>query len=131
MRVRRICKEYGVVEPVFQEISNGFLVTLFKELLNLADNDLDDIYSVPDNDTLNDTLNQNVPVNVPVNDPNSVEIKILNEIRQDNSIVLSAIAVKLAVNIKTVKRYVQKLKQKGLLQRIGPDKGGCWLVTDK
>ncbi len=38
-------------------------------------------------------------------------------------------AEKLDVNEKTIKRDVVKLKQKGLLKRIGPDKGGYWEIV--
>ena len=38
MRVRHICKEFGIVEPIFQEISNGFMVILFNEKLKLNKN---------------------------------------------------------------------------------------------
>jgi len=31
MRVRQKCKDYGVIEPQFSEVSNGFMVTLYKE----------------------------------------------------------------------------------------------------
>jgi ATP-dependent DNA helicase RecG len=35
---------------------------------------------------------------------------------------------KLKVNHKTIKRDIQLLKDKGFLERIGPDKGGYWKV---
>ena len=38
MRIRHICKKIGIVEPVFQEISNGFMVTLYNEKLRLNKN---------------------------------------------------------------------------------------------
>jgi predicted HTH transcriptional regulator len=30
-RIQNICRNYGVIEPLFQEISDGFQVTLYKE----------------------------------------------------------------------------------------------------
>ena len=35
----------------------------------------------------------------------------------------------LKVNHKTIKREISKLKAKGLIERIGPDKGGYWKIN--
>ena len=119
MRVRKTCRDYGIIQPQFSEISNGFMATLYKEERQSQNANIIKEFAEYGN----------VPVNVP-GILNSLEINILDEIRQNNAIVLSDIAVKLGVNIKTIKRYVLKLNQKGLLQRIGPDKGGYWKVND-
>ena len=36
----------------------------------------------------------------------------------------------MTVNEKTIKRDITKLKEKGILKRIGPDKGGHWEIVD-
>ena len=118
MRVRKICRDYGIIQPQFSEISNGFMATLYKEERQSQNANI--IKELAEYG--------NVPVNIPAV-LNTLEMNILDEIRQNNTIVLSDIAVKLGVNIKTIKRHVLKLKQKGLLQRIGPDKGGYWNVN--
>ena len=33
-RIQKLCREYGIVEPVFKEVSSGFQVVLYKEKLN-------------------------------------------------------------------------------------------------
>jgi ATP-dependent DNA helicase RecG len=38
---------------------------------------------------------------------------------------------KIKINEKNVRLNIAKLKDKGLLERIGPDKGGYWKVTDE
>jgi len=43
MRVRRICKEYGINEPKFEEIFNGFKVTLFKQKLDVIKDVIKDV----------------------------------------------------------------------------------------
>ncbi len=62
----QICRDYGIVEPQFSEVSNGFMVTLFKELQSK------DINTDKDNDTVD---SDNVPVNVPVNDNDLLTFK--------------------------------------------------------
>jgi ATP-dependent DNA helicase RecG len=34
------------------------------------------------------------------------------------------------INIRNTKNNISKLKAKGLLERIGPDKGGYWRVNN-
>jgi predicted HTH transcriptional regulator len=34
------------------------------------------------------------------------------------------------INLRNVKNNMSKLKAKGLLERIGPDNGGYWKVTE-
>jgi len=72
------------------------------------------------------TLPDNVPENVPENRDNL----ILEFIKQKETISMEELAEKLNVNIKTIKRDLQKLKQKKLLQRIGPAKGGHWEILN-
>lgn len=40
-------------------------------------------------------------------------------------------AVIMGVNQRTVERQLAKLKDKGLIKRVGPDKGGHWEVIKK
>jgi len=44
----------------------------------------------------------------------------------NNKISANKIAKKTGYSIATVKREMAKLKEKGKLKRIGPDKGGYW-----
>ena len=37
----------------------------------------------------------------------------------------------LDVDSKTIKRDLAKLKDQGIIERIGPDKGGRWVVIKK
>jgi predicted HTH transcriptional regulator len=36
----------------------------------------------------------------------------------------------IGINEKNIRIHISKLKAKGLLERIGPDKGGYWQVID-
>lgn len=57
------------------------------------------------------------------------EKKILELIDKDNTITISQIAKKLKIGTTAVENNILKLKQKGVLKRIGPDKGGYWNVV--
>ena len=70
---------------------------------------------------------QNVPENVPENRENA----IVELIGINNEITIPEIAQKTNVNEKTIKRDIAKLKEKGVIERVGPDKGGYWKISQK
>ena len=53
---------------------------------------------------------------------------VFDLIKANKKITVSKIAKELNVNKKTVKRDIAKLKQKELLKKIGPAKGGYWKI---
>lgn len=63
--------------------------------------------------------------------PTELEQKILDLIKKNSSISRTEIAKTLSLSADTIKEYLEKLKQKSLLKRIGPDKGGHWQVVSK
>jgi predicted HTH transcriptional regulator len=69
----------------------------------------------------------NVPVNVPVNVPERKK-QIILLIKENNHITIKELSDNLNVNEKTIKRDLSYLKNKKLLKRIGPDKGGYWEI---
>jgi ATP-dependent DNA helicase RecG len=46
------------------------------------------------------------------------------------SITIPEIAVVIGISERGVKKQISKLKQNGIIKRIGPDKGGYWEVVD-
>ena len=57
--------------------------------------------------------------------------EILNLIEQNNKISRKQLSDILNINPSAIQKHINKLKQKGLLKRIGPDKGGYWeVITD-
>ena len=51
---------------------------------------------------------------------------------QNDSVTAKELAEKLSVNEKTIKRALIKLKELGIIERIGADKNGHWVViSDK
>jgi ATP-dependent DNA helicase RecG len=103
-RVIQHFRERGLPSPEFKNISDGFMVTVFSGYSSKKSN------------------------NVPENVPEKRQIEILNLIRKDNRISMKEIAVILNVNIKTIKRDIQKLKNANKIIRKGPDKGGLWEI---
>ncbi len=57
--------------------------------------------------------------------------EILNLIEQNNKISRKQLSEILNINPSAIQKHINKLKQKGLLKRIGPAKGGYWeIVSD-
>jgi ATP-dependent DNA helicase RecG len=109
-RIINYFKEENLPLPEFRLQSGGFLVTVFASEIIKDANKL-----------------ENVPENVPENRLAT----ILNLIDANNKISMEEMAKKLNVNQKTIKRDISKLKAKGLLERIGADKGGYWKISKK
>ena len=56
------------------------------------------------------------------------EKEIVSLIKEDNHISRTSIAKKLGIGTTTVYRYMDSLKDKGIIERIGGDKGGYWKI---
>jgi len=46
-------------------------------------------------------------------------------------VTIDQLAQELGISARAVKKQISKLKENGLLRRIGPDKGGRWVVRRK
>ena len=73
-------------------------------------------------DTVNDTANDTV---------NERQKELLHLISVNNKITMSELSKKLKVARLTVIRDISKLKDLGLVERIGPDKTGYWEIRKK
>ena len=59
-----------------------------------------------------------------------LEDKIFKQIQTDNHITFENIATNLSISRNTVIEYVNKLKSKGVLKRVGGRRGGHWETKD-
>ena len=108
MRIQKICDEYGVKKPLFEEWAQGFRVILFKEKVSKIENDLE-----------NDLENLS-----------EREKSILEEIKQNHRITQYKLSEIIGISPKNVRIYIKRLKDKGFLKRIGADKGGYWSINE-
>lgn len=54
---------------------------------------------------------------------------IINLIKEDQKITILDIAKHIKLSRKSVNKIIKKLKEKGVIKRIGPDRGGHWELT--
>ncbi|PIV18635.1 MAG: hypothetical protein COS41_03775 [Elusimicrobia bacterium CG03_land_8_20_14_0_80_50_18] len=55
--------------------------------------------------------------------------KIINEISDNPNISMHELTQRLSLTEGSVRHHLSSLKKKGILKRIGPDKGGYWKVV--
>ena len=60
-----------------------------------------------------------------------LESNILKIIHKNNAVSRKEIARELRISEDTVKEYLERLKIKSFIRRVGPDRGGYWEVIDK
>jgi ATP-dependent DNA helicase RecG len=120
--MRRIflrCNEHGIIPPVFNSFQNGFEVILYKKKIL-------DTHKVQSDEPLNGPLNE--PQSEPLNDRQKL---IIESVKMNNRITIIELSQKYGVGRETIKRDLKKLKENGMIQRIGPDKTGYWkLIND-
>ena len=80
---------------------------------------------------------ENVPTNVPTGNGknvattklNETELAVLKLLKKKPRITRNEIAESLSKNIRTIQRTLTSLKNKGYIQRVGPNKNVVWEVV--
>jgi ATP-dependent DNA helicase RecG len=119
-RIREICKKENSPFPEIEFNENYFYVTFKQshEYLSLA----------VKGKTAPKTT-QKIPRKYP-EELTLSQIEILELLEKDRSLTRGQMAKKLNISPETIKKNIEKLKQKKLLKRVGPDKGGYWEVLE-
>ena len=68
------------------------------------------------------------------NDPEKLgenQKSILALIQENKNITIPELSEKISINSTATENNIAKLKEKGLLKRVGPDKGGHWEILKK
>ena len=69
---------------------------------------------------------ENVQENVQEKDRTKIILELL---QKDNKISIRELAEQLQMTSKTIQRDLDKLKEKNVIRRVGPDKGGHWEIV--
>jgi ATP-dependent DNA helicase RecG len=124
IRIHKICRDYGIKEPEYKEISQGFQVILFKEKLDLSEKNSDNTVV-----GVEKISQENGKKTARKRQENGK--KIIDAVLADSQISINELAEKLGVSVKTIRTNIEKLKNEGIIQRIGPNKGGYWEIIEK
>ena len=63
--------------------------------------------------------------------PNKTTYKVLDELRQDPSITMKTLSDKIGITVHGIKWHISKLKEQGIIHRVGAKKDGHWEVIEK
>ena len=117
-RITDACKEYGSPIPEIVNEAGGVAVKC-----KASDSYLKAMNG--ENNTKNVTTNVTINVTIKLTE---TEKKILQIITNNPNVTQKEIAEELNVTTMTVKRNIKKLKEKGIIDRVGANKNGYWKV---
>ena len=110
-KIREGFERAGLPVPKVETAEGGVRVTFQRNnQANMQENMTEDIES-----TLKSTLK-------------STQKRIVEIIMKNPSVTIPQIAVQLNLNSRGVARHIKTLQENGIIRRVGPDKGGFWVV---
>ena len=59
------------------------------------------------------------------------QMMILKEIIKDKFVTGNHLSIVIGISERKIKENIKKLKNKGVLKRVGPDKGGYWEIISE
>lgn len=147
MKIAEIFKEIGLIErygsgikrAVEEIMEHGLSKPVIRQLAGGVDIEISGVSLTKDLEKENGGINtpQTTPQTTPQITPQTTKLtkeltvlekKIFLLIKKNNKISRSEISKELNIGQDTVKEYIEKLKNKGYLKRIGPDFGGSWQI---
>lgn len=120
--IRRIIQgfhEYGLPEPKFQEISEGFMVTVYAAMPGRV------AHEESSQKSTGETTLKTTQITA-----QKTTQKILGLIRDNPTISRSELAVQIGITPDGIKYHLDALRKQGALRRVGPDKGGHWEIVE-
>jgi ATP-dependent DNA helicase RecG len=122
-RIAEACEEAGV-KVKFKNQKLGFSVIFYRPInhTNVTDEKSDVTQNITDKSK---NVTQNVVLPSGLSD---IETSILKSITANPSIGRDELAESIAKTTRTVQRYLNDLKKKNVIQRIGSSKSGYWEI---
>ena len=109
------CKEMGLPAPKFEEFGDGIKVTIYRAIgdTKSGTDDTNNIKAGTDG-TLSET-----------------EQKIVEMLKADEKTTQKKLSEELGISLRTVKRNMTALQEKGTIARVGSNKAGYWKVNSE
>jgi len=112
-KIRHECKAAGVPLPAYRSDASGLMVQF----------------------TAQTKMSEKTPVKMSeeVSDKMSDKMSeaIIALLKTDKTLSSAALASRIGTSSRTVERGLRKLRESGIIERIGPKKGGHWVVKEK
>ena len=124
MKIYKSCREAGLPEPLIIEKDGGIEVTLYKaknaeKLRNGSGTASERLQN--DFGTIAERLRNEYGINI---------YNTFNAIVENPSYTTDEIAEKIGKSVRSVKRYITKLKKINIIERSGPTIGGHWKILE-
>jgi ATP-dependent DNA helicase RecG len=103
-KIAKVCKQWGKLEP-FYEVRSNYVMIGFNTDADIGE-----------------SIGENIG-------ENETQRKILNLMLLNPAISAKLIAHTIGIAPRNVESNISKLKKAGLVERIGPAKGGRWIVN--
>ena len=114
IRVRNICKDFGIKEPDFHEVFDGFRVILYNERIKSVEKSVDKSSA--------ESVEKSVEKNINL---------VLYYIMNNPNLTQNEIALHVGLSRRGIEKCISKLKADGKLERIGSKRSGYWKVIQK
>ncbi len=119
-----VCVDNGVKAPVFSVQDNNFAITFYYGNNRLGEVPENDIKNVPENHPENHLENH-------LENLTNRQKDIYDYLKQHPEATISDIVANVeSATMGGLKYNINVLKRKGLIVRIGPDKGGYWQAVE-
>jgi ATP-dependent DNA helicase RecG len=128
-RIYDACQEEKV-KVDFKELKSGFLVIFYRKEWEKEINDelKDTVKDADKSKDLEKDLVNNLEKDLRLT---KNQRQIIFEITKNNYITQQELSVIVGINEKNIRNNIVKLKEKKIIKRIGPDKGGHWEITSQ
>lgn len=129
IRIREAIKDYPGMELDIINAPNGILTRIGF----LTDDHKNDHKNDHENDHENDHKNdhENKPLTGKETAVKRRQARIMEAIRNHPKITMTDLAKKLKVSHSTIKRDLEDLKKRSVIERVGSASGGIWVITEK
>jgi ATP-dependent DNA helicase RecG len=75
-------------------------------------------------------LPEKLPENVTEESSEKSSEKILHIINNNNQVTIDELSKSLNMTTRAIEKNISKLKSRGILERVGPDRGGYWKINN-
>ena len=126
-RVRKMFTDYGLEEPKYEVVSGGMYVTVFGLIFEENNEEIPPDETVEENvKKVGNRVGNRVGNNITKN-----QQLILNCIDEKPHITIVDLSLILGISTRKIEANIQKIKAKGLIERIGTRKEGYWKINEK
>jgi len=128
-KIMTACKNEGLPEPRFEAFGGGVLVTLFREPDGIGQTIGQESEASTSQKTDTETSTK-TPQKTPQKTLQKTPQKILDLIKKNPNITTREMAISIGIDRSNIARAIKKLQERGLIRRVGPDKGGHWEIIE-